>query len=614
MKSMLRTVAFRCARIAGGIRLVVPLVGAIFLLAPAALHAQASPYMTQTYIDTMVQRAFYTFNEAISLTAGQDDRLMEAITEAKRVCRRLRTQAKGDPNEKYVNWKVSELENHIILEERDLVLKKMRRGAAGKNVIITKFNAELAKDRPDFSALEKLYTEMSGLDAAKAAELEHSIRQRSHNLSRALAYTMEKAVINGDIDAMRTDLAYASANDRYLSLALDKYRQLEQKLQARESLERLNVELDARMAEARGLVDDHRFGEAWEAIRDLQGRIARARTGMEPRHAYRYDVAIGDLAERISAKEDSLVRVNLRILRDRGTDPAIDFLENVLRTSGISLLKTAKVDSAIVAVAGPRRSVHDEAIERELGELTRQTALTDLTLENARQIAARRAKERADSLRATAEAEARRLAELNRRKLEREAKLEAKRRKKREKARERITKIYAYLERDRVRRAKRRFERKRDFLEEYLSPVVFAMLEATIDQEYTALKTGVRPADAIPDGVPIQLVIDEPDVERTAVSSPPAATAPRPHRPPPAARPARSAAPQEEQMSNRDRAQTYVVKLYELLERNKVAEAYEKFQTIREPLAEHIDPEAFNFLRTSILQAYEYSRSETGAH
>ncbi|MBD3316018.1 MAG: hypothetical protein GF344_09540, partial [Chitinivibrionales bacterium] len=374
---------------------------ALFHSPPPRAQTPPSP-LSKTYVDTLIQRAFYNFNEAVSLTNGQEARLMEAISGAKAVCGNLKRKAKGDPNERYILWKVGELENHIILEERDLVLKRMRRGAQKKNNIINAFNAELARGRPDFSKLEGYHTRMVTIDRNKAAELRYSIQQRGRNLSTTITNAMENAVIRGDMASMRSDMAYVTTNDRHLSVPLEKYRRLERKLKARANRERLKAELDERLARASLLTDDDRFAEAWTVIQQLQEKIARARTQLEPRTAYRFDVEIGNLAERINTKEDSLMEVNLRVLREEGPDQAIDYLDKVLRECGVSLLKVARVDSAIIAVAGPQRGIHDDAIERELGELTRHSQTGDFTLESARQLAARKIQQRADSLRAIA--------------------------------------------------------------------------------------------------------------------------------------------------------------------------------------------------------------------
>jgi hypothetical protein len=74
-------------------------------------------YMAKDYIDSTILRAIFIINDAAGV-AGVGFRTKESLDEAWRIARKMKTQAKGDPNETYALWKVNELEWLIRLEER----------------------------------------------------------------------------------------------------------------------------------------------------------------------------------------------------------------------------------------------------------------------------------------------------------------------------------------------------------------------------------------------------------------------------------------------------------------------------------------------------------------
>ena len=84
-------------------------------------------------------------------------KMEDAISSAKQIASRLKNLAKGDPNEKYVLWKVGELERQIHLEESGLVLEKSQNRQKLMNDLVGPFNAEIAKRRPYFSVLSELH-------------------------------------------------------------------------------------------------------------------------------------------------------------------------------------------------------------------------------------------------------------------------------------------------------------------------------------------------------------------------------------------------------------------------------------------------------------------------
>jgi hypothetical protein len=72
-----------------------------------------------------------------------------------------------------------------------------------------------------------------------------------------------------------------------------------------------------------------------------------------------------DLASKLlCSKEDSLVQINLSILKNRGVQAANDYLKNTLRPCGVSRDKVAYVDNAILSISSPDTSKISREIAR----------------------------------------------------------------------------------------------------------------------------------------------------------------------------------------------------------------------------------------------------------
>ena len=172
---------------------IISIILLFFFFSPGKNQTFAAPnkkYLSKGFIDGSIGRAFYVLTEAASV-AGVGFRQREAIAEAKKIARNLRELAKGDPNERYVIWKVGELEAQIYLEERDLVLQQMQKGQQDVNQLIVRFNAEVGKSRPDFAS-QAIRPLMSRLDDSKASEVASSFSKRIQAISKRVLYSIER--------------------------------------------------------------------------------------------------------------------------------------------------------------------------------------------------------------------------------------------------------------------------------------------------------------------------------------------------------------------------------------------------------------------------------------
>ena len=143
-------------------------------------------YLSQSYIDSSIGKAFYILTEANSM-AGVGFRQKEAIDEARRIARNLKQMAKGDPNERYVLWKASELEAQLYLEEKDLALQQLNKGKISVNQLIS-VTIWRWVESADFASLKRLHIQISQLDNIKANEMADSYNKRHRAISRELLF------------------------------------------------------------------------------------------------------------------------------------------------------------------------------------------------------------------------------------------------------------------------------------------------------------------------------------------------------------------------------------------------------------------------------------------
>jgi hypothetical protein len=598
IKSLNRSIPFPAA-----VFIFIMIVGSV-RFAPGNCQA-AQRYISQEYIDTVIQQAFYRFHNAAEDVSSDYRRQREAIAHAKNVCSRLRDLAKSDPNGKYILWKVSELEQHILLEERDLLLKKMKKGQQGKNALIDRFNTEIGKPRPDFAALVGIHENMLDIDVRKANEIAASINQRNSNVSREVMYTIEKALITGDFEQARTELQYCEGNRGLLNVSRARCARFEQQLAARSSARSRQASLEQQISEIESLVAENSLGEVWTHIRHVQAQLSEMKSEISGRRKSDYSRRLARMIDAIDHKEDSLVALNINILKRRGIDPAIEFMERALRVHGLSRSRISVVDSAILSVVTPEDRARRNSIQRDLMALNLSDDMTNgsLSLASAKAIAQKRAQAIRDSLRAIEEEKARREAAEQARLAEIERKREEKLKKKRKKALKKTIRIYALLERDRVKRAYRRFKRVRDDLALY-APDAHELLEQTIADAYRSRNQPDAPEQRQTEGATVALV------ERKSSSGS--------HETRGASR--TSSRPSRQEDIQRE-TEGLIIKIYGLLEEGNIEEAHSLFTMKQSYLKSNVGTEPYVMLERTVSQARKYadasgrngSRSSRGA-
>lgn len=565
--------------------------------------AQEEGYLSQTLIDTMVQQAFYQFHLAETAIDPQKSQ-QRAIEYAKGVVRKLRRMARGDDNEKYILWKLSELEQHIYLEEKDLLLAKMKEGQKSLNQLINQYNAELGKNRPDFRMLVALHKQIERIDIRKANQIASSINQRNRNISREVMQGLENKLLTGNYASAREDLDYCQSQEGYLNVSQNRCSQWEKQLADMEKANFHRAGLTEQLERAEKLVREKKLSTVWGQIPQLQKTI-NSSTDLSDRQAIELRSRVSRLVKKIDRLEDSLFNCNISILRQQGIDPAIEFMQTVLLDYNVSRSCIMRVDSAIMAVS-PKTEEGSGKIRRELNSLVHGGGShKSLTMESARDIAHRRAQAKIDSIRAVEEARARkaaleqahrdsiRLVELQKR--------ERMLRKYREKARGKMMKIVELLNKGRVKKAYKQFKRNRGPMKKYMEESTYAFLEQTVLQAYRDRKNRKKKRkqrDIIivedrPQKMPGKPVVsqkqdnlkpDEQHVQKTQSVRDDSA---------------------RRKEKGRQEAQQVIIDIYTLLENNKIRQAYNRFDANRELMDTQIGGEPYAMLEKTVMQSYQ---------
>ncbi len=548
--------------------------------------AENRKYVHKTMVDTMIQQAFVNLNAAADNMPGSDGRRTQALADARRVSARLRTMAQGDPNEKYVLWKTGELESQILLEERDLFLRKMEKVQKEKNAIIDIFNAELGKKRPDFIVLKKAGDDMKIWDPSKAREIEWSLEQRSVNISREVVYTLEKALLTGDLDKTQREFDYCTKNRALLKIPSDKFNRFEARIRSLGDAIKLKPSIDEQIALAEDVLPRIRLREARKNLQEIQSLLYRIESDLPPRERDEYAAKVRKISSGITRKEDSLVAISYSILSSKGENAALEQVESVLRPCGVSEPKIGQVHTSIMNVATLRGSAGDTTLSREMKALS-QSEESGIDFSLVRSRAKKKAQDRADSARSAEEVRARVLlseqtkADSLRQAVELKAQLAM--RENQEKASTVSVQIYTLLEENKIEDAYQKFLSGQKALEQFLYKDAFALLQSTVTQ---ARETLAREKSA--------------QKEMTAAileKAPPPAPA--------VAGNVQTIPAGDDLRRNQDKARQVIMQIYGMLEANQIEAAYKRFTEVRRPLEKYLSPEVFSMLETTVRQSYD---------
>jgi hypothetical protein len=470
------------------IRWYYALMCASFFLAfggARSFAAEGNAYISQTYIDTLIQQAYYSLNatEEVSRAAPRKD---AAIAEAKRIVAKLKKIAEGDRNRKYILWKVGELESQIYLEEKGLLLEKDQKRRMEVNELISPFNKELSQSRPDFTALDYLYTRMKDLDAAKAGELEYSIRDRRKGLSREIVAAIDLCIEKGDFDRAREDLAYCKNNQAFLDVSLTRYSTLSAKVQAHVSVDNEKTFIIANLTKADIACGHNDLNAARAIMKTIDVRLDGIKGVLYQREWDKLYFGSKKIGRTIEHKEDSLVSLNLSLLKNQGVGAATEFSDSILKKWDVAPEKIGKVNYAILEVAVAQKK-KDDYQNKDVEALIDNQQDSGSMMDDILVAAKTKAKAKADSVRMAKEGNKHltsvekvrldnmRLAEQGKDRREQQRIKENQ-----DKAQHLLVEMYTLLEKGERKKAEDEFKDKRGFFKEYLAADAYKKLDTTI--------------------------------------------------------------------------------------------------------------------------------------
>jgi hypothetical protein len=421
-----------------------------------SLHAAQRAYISKDYVDTVVQQAFNSLNEAMSIP-GADFKHRAAIEDARRVAKRLKSLAAGDPNAQYILFRAGELEQQLWLEENDLDLQKTREVQKLKNACIDTFNIELGKKRPDFANLGRLVARIDAFrDPDKADEMRRSQAQRKTSVSRELTYRFERAFANGDLDTARKELDYCSRNRAFLALTDASYNALSDRIRLQTEAIRKRPSLEADLKRGRDCLARNQLRETWAAVGSVRSSLDQIRGGLPLSTWSSLETQWKSLRVGASRKDDSLVASVVELYTSKGEDAALAYIDKVLKKLGVSEEKVAAASTYVLS-HGAHPVKRDSLIDREVDQMSAAKSGTEINIDGIRERAKQKAKAKADSIRIADERNTEAL----------------------------VLEIYSLLERGKIDDAFTRFNANLVALETYVNKDALGTLSTSVSQAYS---------------------------------------------------------------------------------------------------------------------------------
>lgn len=452
-----------------------------------ARKSSGEQYISQTYIDTTIQRAYYNINAATDVP-GMGPKMEDAIAYAKKVIARLKSIAKDNPNEKYIVWKVGELESQVYLEESGLLVEKQNKKQKIVNDLVNDFNTELGKRRPNFVQLTKTFGQVSTIDASTASDMGVSLSSRKKGIAKEAMSSCEISLEDGNFDRARQELFYLKENLEPLGIQLSQYSVLSAKVQAKitvDSDREFIVESSRKIEE---FLSKNDFPDAHGALAVFKDRIEGLRGQITTREWDKYFFKSKKLFETLDRKEDSLVKVNLFVLGTQGITEANDYLEATVKKLGVTQEKIGRIDLAILERAMANKKLRDTAVVKQLAAIP-QPALDDTSTLFSDMVSAakKKAKLKSDSISALKDrgqlTQAEEVRQRNMRLLAegQKSRVEQMQNDNREKANKEMIEIYTMIEKKNYAAAKEKYLDRQAFLARYIPSPAFTSLDSTVN-------------------------------------------------------------------------------------------------------------------------------------
>ena len=331
----------------------------VFLCAVSAVFCQKE-YLSQTFIDTTIQGAFYEFVAANKEAGGSTQ--ISAIQKAKTVVSELKKRAEDDPNKRYILWRLSELEAQIGLEEEEVFLKQKYAAVKKINELVEMFNKEVLQERPNFANLHTLHERMSIVDVSKTNEFAEIINKKNRSVSFNFKQSINNALAENNYVKAENDYNYVVENLKYLNISNSDIEMWRKGIQAKKDADYLKGNIDNRVAFVNGIVAQNRLLEAKRHIEVLNNDLKGASALLPQSFVSSTKLKLNNLSANIDRREDSLIQRGYLLIRDKKYKEASVFLKEVLFPAGVNRERIAGIDRAIIEEGGTKVNSYESTL------------------------------------------------------------------------------------------------------------------------------------------------------------------------------------------------------------------------------------------------------------
>lgn len=347
------------------------LICLLFITIPTA----AEEYLSQDYIDTTINNAYYGFLAA-SKEAGGLYTQESAIANAREVVARMKKVAENDPNRRYILWRLSELEDQIRLEEEEISLKEEIARVKEINRLVKIFNDELFMEKPNFGKLHTLHKQVMSVSVDHANQFATNINQKNRVVVSEVREEMHNLFRRGDYEGAEQTYRYASKNRKYLNLGDLDYDRWSDKIQAKHNADYLRANIDRQMTYLSQITEANKIAEARRNVEVLNREVMSASQHLPNQFVSSTQVRLNRLQSDIDRREEELVDRNLAMIKGNNTDEALSYMNSVLRPAGVSPENIARIDRAILLAGGVHKADNAQVAEEIASMKTSNTFMS----------------------------------------------------------------------------------------------------------------------------------------------------------------------------------------------------------------------------------------------
>ncbi len=364
-----------------------------------AVSLSAETYLSQQYIDSTVNQAYYGFVSSTREAGGQYTQ-ESAIRNAQRVVTQLERLAENDPNQRYILSRLYELEQQILLEQEEVNLKNEYERVTEINRLVEIFNEELFLDKPSFGKLHALYYQVKVLSINHGNQFATNVNQKVRAVNSILQNEMESAYRSGNYEHLEELYLYSVRNRKHLRIDIGQYNQWRAQIQAKRDAEYLQENFDMKVRTLEQMVRNNKISEARRNVEVLTLELGGASEHLSSSFVRSTESKLQNLSRAIIHCEDSLVTQNMNLIAQGKADESMDYMRNVLVTSGVASEKVSRVDRAILTEFGVERGENAE-VNQEIASISASASVGLFSMDD---ISAQ-IKAKADSLRRAQEQE-----------------------------------------------------------------------------------------------------------------------------------------------------------------------------------------------------------------